>query len=238
NKKRRVMTMKNRILIISDTHFPFAINGYLKFVKKVYKKYNCNLVIHTGDLIDQHAISFHETEPDSMGFESENKLARKEIKRLAKTFPRMKICLGNHDMRLYRVAAKKAGIPVRCMKSLEELYDLPRGWELGEEFYIDGIKFVHGEGYSGMTGHINNAKDSRQSTVMGHLHSFAGVSYLANNNELIFGMNAGCLIDANVYAMRYGKKFKFKPTVACGVIIDGTPHLEHMDLGNKVIRED
>lgn len=226
----------SRILIISDTHYPFAIDGHLKFVKKVYDKYKCTQVIHTGDLLDQHAISFHEIEPDSLGFETERTRAKKDIMKLAKLFPKMKICLGNHDLRLYRVAAKKAGIPVSCMKPIQELYDLPKGWEVAEEFYVEDIKFVHGEGYSGMTGHINNAKDSRQSTVMGHLHSFAGVSYLANNNELIFGMNAGCLIDAGAYAMRYGKKFKFKPTITCGVIINGVPHLERMDLGSKIVR--
>ena len=226
----------SKILVISDTHYPFAIDGHLQFVKKVYDKYGCNKVVHTGDLIDQHAVSFHDAEPDSLGFETERSRAQKDIIKLAKLFPKMKICLGNHDLRLYRVAAKKAGIPVSCMKTFEELYDLPKGWEVAEEFYIDDIKFVHGEGYSGMTGHINNAKDSRQSTVMGHLHSFAGISYLANRNEMIFGMNAGCLIDAQAYAMRYGKKFKFKPTITCGVIINGVPHLERMNLGSKIIR--
>ena len=226
----------SRVLVIGDLHYPFAIDGHIKFLKKVYTKYNCNKVVQIGDVIDQHAISFHETEPDSLGFESEKEKAKKCIHKLAKVFPKMDVCLGNHDLRLYRVAAKKAGIPVSCMKPLEELYDLPKGWTLGEEFYIDEVLYSHGEGYSGVTGHVNKAKDARQSAVIGHLHSFAGISYLANKNELIFGMNVGCLINAKTYAMRYGKTFKFKPTIGCGVVIDGRPYLESMNLGRKIVR--
>ena len=228
--------MKNRILVIPDLHYPFAIKGHREFLLKVYKKYKCNMVICTGDVIDQHAISFHETEPDSMGFETENTLAKKEIQKLAKLFPKMKICLGNHDLRLYRVAAKKAGIPVRCMKSIEELYELPIGWELGEDFLIDEVLYLHGEGVSGVNGHIKNASKNMRSTVMGHLHSFSGINYMANKDSLIFAMNVGCLIDNKSYSMRYGKKFPNKPTITCGVVVDGTPHLEYMKLGKKVVR--
>ena len=232
------MTKKklHNVLVIGDTHYPFAIDGHLKFLEKVYKKYKCDTVVHVGDIIDQHAISFHEREPDSLGFETERSRAKKDIVKLAKLFPKMKLCLGNHDLRLYRVAAKKAGIPVSCMKPIEELYDLPKGWDVAEEFYIDDVKYFHGEGYSGQTGHVKAAIDARQSIVMGHLHAFAGINYIANTNELIFAMNSSCLIDAKKYAMRYGKSFRHKPTVVCSVVINGTPHLEYMDLGKKVKR--
>jgi hypothetical protein len=69
-------------------------------------------------------------------------------------------------------------------------------------------------------GHIQAAIDNRQSTVIGHIHSVSGVEYIANNKDTIYGMNVGCLIDRHAYAFDYGKDFKLKPILSCGVTTD------------------
>jgi len=56
------------------------------------------------------------------------------------------------------------------------------------------------------------------SVVLGHLHSNAGVIYNNNGHNQIFGMNAGCLIDRNSVAFRYGALSKTKQVLGCGVI--------------------
>jgi hypothetical protein len=68
------------------------------------------------------------------------------------------------------------------------------------------------------------------STVSGHCHSIANINWLAGPNTRLFGMNVGCGIDINHIAMSYGSNYLKKPIVSCGVVIDGHPYLELMDL--------
>ncbi len=57
--------------------------------------------------------------------------------------------------------------------------------------------------------------------MIGHSHSFGGCSYIAGPNDIIFGLNVGCGIDNEAYAMAYGKPYLLKPTLGCGVVKDG-----------------
>ena len=86
--------------------------------------------------------------------------------------------------------------------------------------------------------HKNRAISNRQSTVIGHCHSFGGVNYMASRNDLIFGMNVGCGIDVDAMAFSYGKNFPKKPTLGCGVVLDGgrTAIFIPMDLGSRITR--
>lgn len=113
---------------------------------------------------------------------------------------------------------KTNGLPSRVFRPFREIWDLPKGWIDDWEFVIDNVKYVHGTGYSGKTGHIQAAVDNRMSCVIGHIHSACGVNYVANNIDMIFGMNVGCLIDRKAYAFAYGKDFRNKPILACGVV--------------------
>lgn len=42
-------------------------------------------------------------------------------------------------------------------------------------------------------------------------------------------MQVGCGIDKTSYAMAYGKNFR-KPIISCGVVIEGNPYIEMMNL--------
>jgi hypothetical protein len=70
---------------------------------------------------------------------------------------------------------------------------------------------------------INTARENRQSTVIGHLHTVCNTRYLASYKDLIFGMSVGCGIDHEKYAFAYGKENSRKPVVSCGVILNGIP---------------
>ena len=226
----------SNVLTFSDLHEPFSITGYLKFLKRIYKKHKCNKVVVPGDVIDFHAVSFHQSEPDALGSEQEFEQAIKNLKAVYKAFPEADYIPGNHCKRVHRVAAN-AGISSIFIKDLHTLLEMPDGWKIHTDKYIcDDVLYIHGEGYSGMNGHRNAAIDNRMSTVIGHLHSHAGISNMANDDSLIWGMNIGCGIDAAAYAMRYGKCFRNKPIVSCGVVINGKPYLETMDLGTKIKR--
>ena len=55
---------KKNVLVIGDTHFPFEHEYYLEFCKEIQKKERCGTVVHIGDLVDNHSISYHEKDPD------------------------------------------------------------------------------------------------------------------------------------------------------------------------------
>lgn len=208
--------MKN-VLIIGDTHEPFCIDGYLEFCKRIHDYYKCSRVVHIGDLVDNNAISYHEHDPNGWSPEDEMKQTDKSLKKWFKVFPEVYLCRGNHD-RLVDRKAKTVGLPSRCFKSFREMWGLPKGWKDDFAFEFDGVLYMHGTGYSGKQGHIMAAFDNRMSTVTGHLHAVSGVEYLANSRGLIFGMGVGCGIDETKYAFEYGKGFRRKPIVSCGVV--------------------
>ena len=58
------------------------------------------------------------------------------------------------------------------------------------------------------------------STVQGHLHTQCYVEWAVGQNFKVFGMQVGCGIDHESYAMAYAKAGK-KPAIACGVVIGG-----------------
>lgn len=83
-----------------------------------------------------------------------------------------------------------------------------------------GCAFFHGMGFGGKHAHVSAATENRQSIVMGHVHSNAGVRYLANEANIIFGLAVGCGIDRHAYAFRYGRDFAKKPIIGCGIVYD------------------
>jgi hypothetical protein len=160
--------------------------------------------------------------------------AQKAMEEWYKTFPKVKVCVGNHSALPFRQATT-AGIPKRYLKTYEEIWNAPKGWEWKMDWEIDNVLYTHGTGSSGVSGARNRAIANRQSTVIGHSHSFGGVSYMASRNDIIFGMNVGCGIDVDHIAFSYGKHFPKKPTLGCGVVMDGgrTALFIPMNLGNR-----
>jgi predicted phosphodiesterase len=204
-------------LVIGDTHLPFEKKGYLEFCKRIHKHFKCTRVIHIGDLVDNHAISYHESDPDGLSPEDEMKEADEHLKGWFKAFPQVFLCRGNHD-RLVDRKCKTSGLPRRCFQEFRDIWKLPKGWKDAFQWEFDNVIYRHGTGFSGKTAHVQSAIELRQSCVIGHIHATAGVEYLANEKECIFGMNVGCGIDRHTYAMNYGRDFRRKPVVSAGVV--------------------
>jgi hypothetical protein len=102
-----------------------------------------------------------------------------------------------------------------------------------DHWEFDGIIYEHGDPFSGKDAAIKAAEQNMQSTVIGHVHSFAGIQYSANSKHLIFGFNVGCLIDKDAYAFAYAKKIKRKPILGCGIITNGIPQFIPMTLNSN-----
>jgi len=205
--------------IIGDSHLPFSHKHYLSFCYQTFKKNKCTNIIHIGDLVDNHAISYHEHDSDGMSAEDEMVETDKHLKKWFKAFPKLKLCRGNHDRMVDR-KGKTSCLPKRVFKKFRDIWDLPVGWTDGWFFNIDGILYKHGTGYSSKYAHIQCAYDNRMNSVIGHCHSILGVEYLENEQDRIFGMSVGCGIDVKSYAMAYQKDFRRRPILGLGMVLE------------------
>lgn len=213
---------KVRVLSWPDTHIPFEHKDAFEFLKFVKKTYSPDVVVNLGDEIDFHALSNYDTDPDGMSAGDELKKAIEHLQPYYHLFPNVKVCTSNHTARPFRKAFK-FGIPRAFIRDYAEFLEAPTGWRWADKHEVDGVIYEHGEGQSGSMGALKAAVANMCSTVIGHLHSDAGIQYLANDKHLIFGFNSGCLLDRHSYAAAYGKHMKKKPILGVGLIDSGVP---------------
>lgn len=218
------------VFIVGDLHLPFSKIGYLEFCRAQQEKYNCGSVIFIGDILDNHSVSYHEHDPEGKSIGDEYRLALAQAKQWYKVFPRAKVCIGNHDALPFRKAFTN-GLPSTWLKSYQEILESPKDWEWDFTHQIEGVIYIHGTGLSGDQAAVNAARENRQSTVIGHLHTISNIKFMASYKDLIFGMTVGCGIDFESYAFAYGKQQTRKPVISCGIVLQGTqPILIPMNL--------
>lgn len=210
---KKTKSCKN-VLVIGDLHEPFCLPGYLEHCIKTYNQYECNEVVFIGDIIDNHASSYHETNPDGYSAGKELKIAIKNIKQWYQAFPKATVIIGNHD-RLIMRKAQTAGLSKLWIKNYAEVLGTS-GWVFTDSIEIDNVLYIHGEGGTARA----RVRRDLQSIVQGHLHSQAYIDWCVGAKFKIFGMQVGCGVDHHSYAMAYGKEGP-KPAIACGVVLQG-----------------
>ena len=203
----------NNILVIGDLHEPFCLDEYLDFCIEQYYRFNCNEVIFIGDVIDNHYASYHETNADGMGGADELQLSIKRIARWYKAFSKATVIIGNH-CRIIMRKAQTSAIPSKWIKSYKEVLEVP-GWEFVERYVKDGVQYLHGEGGTART----KCRADMMNTVQGHLHTQAYCEHYVGQNFRVFGMQVGCGINHESYAMAYAKYGK-KPAIGCSVVLN------------------
>ncbi len=210
-----------RTLIIGDIHEPCSRRYYLQFCKDTYHRHNCDAVVFAGDLADFHAISFHAAHPEMPGPKDEFELAFEAIQKWYKAFRNGKVCIGNHDERVIRLA-ESVNIPKKFLRDFNDVWETP-GWDWDYHHIIDHVYYFHGVGQSGTHPAWNAMKTMMMSVVIGHNHSAGGFKWLMNPEERYFGMDVGCGIDDKQMAFAYGKHAKKRSVISCGVVLDGIP---------------
>lgn len=204
---------ERRILVVGDLHCPFEKEGYFEFCLETYDRFNCNQVVFIGDLVDSHATSRHETDPDGMSAKTELERAIEDLQKWREAFGDATVIVGNHDRVVMR-RAFSSSIPSMWIKSFNEV--LGTSWHWTERAEFDGVQYVHGEGGTART----KAKNDMQSTVQGHIHTQAYVEHFCGNRNRIWAMQVGCGLDRDTYAAAYAKHYK-KQAIGCGVVIGG-----------------
>ena len=213
------------VLIISDTHIPYHAKELMPFLKLLKKKYKPDRVIHIGDEVDKHAMSFHDSDPDLPSAGDELKLSIPVIKQLEKMFPKMDLLDSNHGSLVFR-RAYKHGIPKAYIKKYNDFLQVGKGWKWHDDLVIDTplgkVYFCHGKSPD----ILKLAQSMGMSCVSGHYHSLMGVRWFGNSLGLYYGLQVGCMIDSKSLAFRYNKVQKARPIIGCSVIYNGLPIIE------------
>ena len=224
----------NVVGIISDTHYPFAHPKHLQFLYETFNKFQVNRIVHIGDIVDGSAWNMWEKSAEMPSGSKEAEMAQKDMDKLFKMFPNGDLTMGNHDELINRRMLKHS-IPQKFYKTFSESWNFPKGWKTHTHIEIDNVMYLHGTGKSGVNASVSFMQDYRQSVVTGHTHSSGGINYRASYKELCFALNVGCLIDVDNMAFAYGKHFSKKPTLGCGIVVEGKHgFFIPMDLGTKI----
>jgi len=219
----------SRVGIIGDTHEPVSRPGYLNFVQDTFDAWDVDTIVHIGDLVDWHGISFWTKQPECPGPKDEYELAKERVNKWTKVFPKVKICIGNHDERPARLA-RSVNIPDFMLKPYSDLWGTPK-WEWDFNYIIDGVLYKHGTGMGGIHPAWNLMTRNKMSVIIGHCHSRAGIKWSANPIQRFFAMDVGCGIDEKSWQFAYGRDIIERPILSCGIVIDGHPYLEIMPCG-------
>lgn len=220
----------SRILFISDMHIPYQHKGLLPFLEGLKTRYEPTRVICLGDELDKHAMSFHDSDPDLPSAGDELQKSLPIIKELESLFPEMDLIDSNHGSLLYR-KAKHHGIPRHYLKGYNDVLGVGEGWKWHFDLTLtlpdDQKVYVH---HGKNSSAIKVAQLMGMSHVSGHFHEAFGIQYASTPASLLFGMNAGCLIDRKALAFAYSNSNMKRQIIGTGLIIDGIPILEAMPL--------
>lgn len=210
------------ILVIPDLHCPYQHPAALDFIADLSRRHKPKEIVCLGDEIDCYNFSTYRKNPDAPGRAEEVRLAKAALQPWFKLFPRVKVCESNHAIRPYK-RAEDVGLPGAFLRTLKEVLEAPEGWRWQFSWTVEGVYFVHGDGFSGKGAALNACEKFRRSTVIGHIHAHAGVFYSSSPFDTVWGMNAGCLIDPNSLACDYAKHIATRPCLGAGLILDGVP---------------
>lgn len=225
-----------RLLILSDTHFPYQMPGYFEWIKKLRDNIKPTMVLMQGDLVDFHSISQHLHSAELPNIKYEIKDAIKCIKKLRKIFPvAMPILWGNHDIRIQRLAEKHF-IPNSFLKDINEILEIEKKWKWTwhDKLVLElpnknKVFFTH----HFKSNALASSKELGMSYVCSHQHTKASIEYWSSPTSLNFSMITGCCINPKHEAFKYQKNFIKRPIISIGAIINSQPVIYAMPLNDK-----
>ncbi len=230
---KKINAVNKTVLFISDLHLPYTHKDYLKFLRALKKKHKPDIIICTGDEVDGHAISFHDTDSALFSADKELDLAIKLLGGLCEVFPKMILLESNHGSLIFR-RMKAHGIPIRNLKTLPELYETPN-WEWFDSLLIKTSHPLPTYVCHGKTAAYNKlAREQGCNAIQSHFHGKFEITWARTAVTERYNMIIGCFVDIISQAFAYGKNHMPQPILGCAMIDkEGTPHLLKMNLNKK-----
>lgn len=214
-------------------HIPYQHPDAFAFLDAVNEKYKPDKVVCMGDEIDNHAVSFHDHDPDLLSPSSELEKAIFHLKDLYVIFPRVTILDSNHGSLFFR-KAKVHGLPATIIRPLREILEAPKHWMWVPELTLrmsDGrdVLLHHGRSSKFMAW----SKNECASTIEGHFHNNFGVQHWSNYHSRYFSAYTGCLVDQQSLAYAYARNNLARFQLGSLIIIEGQPKLLPLNLNQK-----
>ena len=216
------------IMVFGDIHIPYHREGSIEFLEAVKKKYNPTKVICTGDELDNHAMSFYDSDPDNPGAGDELDNSLHYLKQIYKLFEKVDLVDSNHGSMVFR-KAKVGGIPLKFIRSMKDIIEAPEGWNWHKDYtytMINGQDLFVTHGLKKNT--IKLAEQYGCCVAQGHYHEDSGIQYSSSPRQLIWGASVGCLVDDKALAFEYNKANMKRPILSCLIIINGIPQIVPM----------
>jgi predicted phosphodiesterase len=220
---------KNKVVFISDTHFPFVNQEAVKKVLEIIKKEKPTHIIQAGDLLDLYSFSRYDRSLNLTTPEVELQeglcMATDMWESIRKLVPNAKLIqlIGNHEDRLMKTIMRQAPELSSLCRNIKDLYVFKNVHVLNSSkdyIEIDDVIYCHGH-YTKLGDH---AKFFRKSVVHGHSHR-AGIFYEQISNGLIWEMDCGYMADNKALPLQYTQSKFSKWITAVGVIDNGKPTL-------------
>jgi hypothetical protein len=215
---------------ISDLQIPYEHIKALEFcayLKRHFKIPDDN-IYNVGDELDNfHGGSWPKGAEYPHTPRQESLISKEKLKDWYAEFPKMKLAMSNHGSRWMRKAFH-AEIPSEMLRKYEDFIGAPDGWIWKQQWKVDcKHPFIveHGDRYGGQHPHIAAAMHNGMSTIIGHHHSKAAISYIKTAGLDIWACVAGSLIDFEQYAFEYGRNAKLQPQIGATVILNEGRHV-------------
>lgn len=231
----------NRILCFGDDQAPAQHPDAYDILKAAKNIFRPTRVIHMGDELDMNNISDYLKSADADNAKAELAKGMEHLSKIYALFPKCDVLRSNHvDARIMK-KKDSAGIPSFMLRTVDEILEMPAGWERHDELVIDNIIFRHGhKDRQNLKGTVNRLMLHRHrqyySILCGHHHQKFGFSHLpdmiAENGRLRFAWagHTGCLMDReHPYAKAYSAGYEI---VGFAVIENGCPKFILPELDN------
>lgn len=215
---------KERVLVISDLQIPFHHPDSFEFLRECKRQLSPTRIVCIGDSLDCHALSKYISNPDGYSAGHEHAVALEFLASFWEIFPEGVEVQSNHNQRAWK-RAFEAGIPAAFMKDYASAVGAPKAWSYVPSVEIDSVIYEHGDAFQGQYAAKFAVMANMKSTVIGHHHSFGSIHWISTKDQMLFGMNVGCLVDLSAYAFEYAKAYRFKPTLMAGFVDRGVPKL-------------
>jgi predicted phosphodiesterase len=197
---------KERILVLSDIHFPHHSKPSLEAAIAYGKKLNPTVVYLNGDTVENYALSRWEPDPRKRDLPEEIKLARQGLRYIRERFPKARLIFkhGNHEARsedyLKRKAPELLGVEDFKLSSLLRFDEL----RITEVALLQVAKFgklnvIHGhELPKGISNPVNAARGMflrlAETSMCGHFHQTSQHTEARGiKKEVVSCWTTGCL---------------------------------------------
>ena len=228
-------------LMFGCVHLPFEHPDALHWLVSLDKKYGFKRKFMMGDLYDWGGLNRFQHNPNMPSPIEEYSRTIEVRSKWFAAFPEVDMIYGNHDLRPM-ARAGEAYLPEILLRDLREVMGLPEGWRshgsrlVVKHHTLGEVLMIHGDKVNKDA--LTNAKACGKHVVMADRHTMCKAAWVETVlGEKRFGINTGCIIDADREAFAYSKGRMSRPLIAVGAIIDGNPMnlVMHVDEHNRWI---